>query len=101
MTSEHELTTATSEISRVQLWQWAKYGTKTSSGKTINLAYLKPIFAEESAKVAKLPGISAKHVQISSDYMLSQVAATWPSEFLTSDLQGHLEGGSAPRKAAL
>jgi malate synthase len=93
---------ATAEISRCQLWQWAKYGTKTASGKTINTAYLKPIFEEEGAKVAKLPGISAKHVQISKEYMLSQVEAKWPSEFLTSDLQHHLEGGAAPTpKAAL
>jgi hypothetical protein len=34
--------------------------------------------------------------------MLSQVEAKWPSEFLTSDLQHHLEGGAAPTpKAAL
>jgi len=69
---------------RVQLWQWVKYGSKTNSGKTINLAYLEPIFKEESAKVASIPGISADHVRISSDYMLAQVKATWPSEFLTS-----------------
>ncbi len=43
---------ATAEISRCQLWQWAKYGTKTASGKTINTAYLKPIFEEEGAKVS-------------------------------------------------
>lgn len=33
--------------------------------------------------------------------MLSQVAAQYPSEFLTSDLQCHLDGGSVPRKAGL
>lgn len=92
---------ATAEIARVQLWQWVKYGSKTNNGKKIDLNYLKPIFAEESAKVAKLPNISAQNVKISSDYMLAQVAATWPSEFLTSDLQGHLEGGSVAPKAGL
>ena len=53
---------------------------------------LGPIFAEESEKVAKLPGIDAAHVKIASDYMLAQVKAVWPSDFLTSDLMHHLEG---------
>lgn len=92
---------ATAEIARVQLWQWNHYGKSTDSGKKINVQNLKPIFEEEAAKVAKLPGISAKHVQIAKDYMLSQVAANYPSEFLTSDLQCHLDGGAVPRKAGL
>jgi malate synthase len=62
------------------------------SGKAITIQYLEPIFAEESAKVSKLPGIDANHVRIASEYMLGQVKAQWPSDFLTSDLMVHLEG---------
>jgi malate synthase len=42
--------------------------------------------------VSALPGIKAEHVKIASEYMLSQVEAEWPSDFLTSDLMIHLEG---------
>jgi len=85
---------ATAEIARVQLWQWSKYGCKTDSGKTINTAYVKPIFDEEADQVAKLPGIQANHVNIAKEYMLEQLTRKWPSDFLTSDLMGHLDGGS-------
>ncbi|KAK8844808.1 malate synthase A [Kwoniella newhampshirensis] len=83
---------ATAEIARVQLWQWSKYGSKTDTGKTISPSYLQPIFSEESAKVSKLPGIDPHHVKIASEYMAQQVKAQWPSDFLTSDLLGYLEG---------
>jgi malate synthase len=78
--------------------------TPQDSGKTITAAYLQPIFSEESSKVSKLPGIDSEHVKIASEYMIGQVKAQWPSDFLTSDLMGHLEGvGTAgtARKAAL
>lgn len=66
--------------------------TPQDSGKAITSAYLEPIFTQESAKVSALPGIKAEHVKIASEYMLSQVEAEWPSDFLTSDLMIHLEG---------
>lgn len=108
---------ATAEIARVQLWQWVKYGSKTvsclssashladhqDSGKAITAAYLQPIFSEEAAKVAKLPGIQSDHVKIASEYMLSQVQGQWPSDFLTTDLLDHLDGSGEekPKKAGL
>jgi malate synthase len=70
----------------------------------INPSYLEPIFSEESAKVASIPGIDANHVKIASEYMLSQVKGKWPSDFLTSDLMIHLEGvgvSGGARKSAL
>ena len=72
------------------------------SGKKISPVHLESIFAEEAAKVSKLPGINAGHVKIASAYMLDQVKKQWPSDFLTSDLMKHLEGvgtvgGSVPR----
>ncbi|WVR03111.1 malate synthase A [Kwoniella sp. DSM 27419] len=83
---------ATAEIARVQLWQWCKYGSSTDNGKTITPSYLQPIFSEEAAKVSKLPGIDPSHVKVASEYMSAQVKAQWPSDFLTSDLLGQLEG---------
>ncbi|WVF66786.1 malate synthase A [Kwoniella sp. CBS 6097] len=96
---------ATAEIARVQLWQWCKYSSKTDTGKTISPSYLQPIFSEESAKVSKLPGIDPSHVKVASEYMSGQVKAEWPSDFLTSDLLGQLEGvgvvGGSGKKASL
>lgn len=102
---------ATAEIARVQLWQWVKYGVKTAdggAGKTVTVTpeYLEPIFRDEGAKVAKIPGIDAEHVRIAAEYMLQQVRAEWPSDFLTSDLMVHLPGvgtvgGGGATKAAL
>ncbi|WVO24097.1 malate synthase A [Cryptococcus decagattii] len=83
---------ATAEIARVQLWQWCKYGSKTDSGKDINPSYVQTILSEEASKVSKLPGIDPSHVKIASEYMAQQVKADWPSDFLTSDLLGYLEG---------
>ncbi|AAW45155.1 hypothetical protein CNBL2980 [Cryptococcus deneoformans B-3501A] len=83
---------ATAEIARVQLWQWCKYGSKTDSGKDINPSYVQTILSEEASKVSKLPGIDPSHVKIASEYMAQQVKAQWPSDFLTSDLLGYLEG---------
>lgn len=96
---------ATAEIARVQLWQWVKYGARTAdSSKAITPTYLEPIFAEEGAKVGKLPGINEEHVRIAAEYMLEQVRGEWPSDFLTSDLMIHLPGvgtvgGSVPKAA--
>lgn len=42
--------------------------------------------------MSKLPGIDAAHVKIASEYMIGQVKSQWPSDFLTTDLMGHLEG---------
>ncbi|WVN87616.1 malate synthase A [Cryptococcus depauperatus CBS 7841] len=83
---------ATAEIARVQLWQWCKHGSKTDSGKQINPSYVQTIFSEESSKVAALPGIDPSHVKIASEYMAKQIKSQWPSDFLTSDLLGYLEG---------
>ncbi len=73
---------ATAEIARVQLWQWVKHGAKTAdSAKAITPAYLEPIFAEEGAKVGKLPGINEEHVRIAAEYMLDQVRASGLATF--------------------
>jgi malate synthase len=82
---------ATAEIARVQLWQWVKYGSKTESGKKIDSAYLQPIFSEEAAKVATLPGVDPSHVKIASEYLIGDIKAQWPSDFLTSDLMPYLD----------
>lgn len=62
------------------------------SGKDINPSYVQTILSEEASKVSKLPGIDPSHVKIASEYMAQQVKAQWPSDFLTSDLLGYLEG---------
>ncbi|KAJ9111729.1 hypothetical protein QFC19_001090 [Naganishia cerealis] len=89
---------ATAEIARVQLWQWAKYGKTTDSGKKLDAKSVAPIFEEEAQKVAKLPGISAHQVSIAKEYMLKQLSQQWPSDFLTSDLQQYLESDDTKSK---
>ncbi len=62
---------------------------------TISSSSVKKIFDEEAAKVAKIPGISSAQVNIAKEYMLNQMDQEWPSDFLTTDLMGHLDGGGA------
>jgi malate synthase len=44
---------ATAEISRSQLWQWARHNARTAEGKTITGQYLLQILDEETDKIRK------------------------------------------------
>lgn len=83
---------ATAEIARVQLWQWAHHGAKLQGGETVTPALIDAVIREVAPGIRKVvPGAKEEHVQISADYLRGQVRKQWPSEFLTSDLMGHLE----------
>ncbi|KAF4567351.1 hypothetical protein EYR40_006350 [Pleurotus pulmonarius] len=97
---------ATAEITRVQLWQWVKYGSRTDTGVPITVAYVDDLIKELAPGIKKLAsGAQDKDVQTASEYIRSQIRATWPSEFLTSDLMPYLAvaDGVEPKyqKAAL
>ncbi|KAI9023063.1 malate synthase A [Phycomyces nitens] len=47
---------ATAEISRSQLWQWARHNAVTTEGKTITGAYMLQILDEETDKIRKQLG---------------------------------------------
>ncbi|KAG5220351.1 malate synthase [Salix suchowensis] len=97
---------ATAEITRVQLWQWVKYGSRTDTGVPITVAYVDDLIKELAPGIKKLAsGAQDKDIQTASEYIRSQIRATWPSEFLTSDLMPYLAvaDGVEPKyqKAAL
>ncbi|KAH9942426.1 malate synthase [Epithele typhae] len=68
---------ATAEITRVQLWQWVKWGMRTNDTGAI-------------APTLKSAVLTAENLDIVSKYLKAQVRKEWPSEFLTSDLMGYL-----------
>jgi len=76
---------------------------RQDSGKTIDAAFLQPIFSEESAKVSSLPGYNGADVKIASEYLMGDIKSQWPADFLTSDLSRYLDAERAPtgNKASL
>jgi len=82
---------ATAEITRVQLWQWVKYGSRLESGKPVTVEYIDALVKELEPSVKKIaPGVKDEHVRVAAEYLKAQVRKPWPSEFLTSDLMGYL-----------
>lgn len=82
---------ATAEITRVQLWQWVKYSSRLESGQPVTVEYIDALIKELAPGIKKLaPGVKEEHVRVAAEYLRAQVRKQWPSEFLTSDLMGHL-----------
>ncbi|KAJ8518159.1 hypothetical protein ONZ45_g4766 [Pleurotus djamor] len=97
---------ATAEITRVQLWQWVKYGSRTDAGTLITAEYIDALIKEIAPGTKKIVGsVKDQDVLTAAEYLKGQVRATWPSEFLTSDLMPYLAiaDGVAPKlqKASL
>ena len=74
---------ATAEVSRSQVWQWAKHGVTTSEGKKVDKSYvlglLKSIVKDMEKKAPK-----GNKVQLAAKYFATQVTGEDYSEFLTS-----------------
>ncbi|KAF9467444.1 malate synthase [Collybia nuda] len=82
---------ATAEITRVQLWQWVRYGSRLDNGETITAEYVDELIKELSPGIKKLvPGVKDEHVRVAAEYLRGQIRQQWPSEFLTSDLMPYL-----------
>ena len=47
---------ATAEISRAQIWQWLKHGSKTIEGRVISIEYFNDLMDEELKKIKSLYG---------------------------------------------
>src|SRR5439155_23506962 len=47
---------ATAEISRAQLWQWARHGTRTVEGRTVSLDMIETLVADELGNIRDAPG---------------------------------------------
>ncbi|CAG8727134.1 24094_t:CDS:2 [Cetraspora pellucida] len=78
---------ATAEISRSQLWQWAKHGSRTADGKTVTAEYLLKLLDEELAKLERHLGhqkFAASKYGLAKRYLASQITGKEYSEFLTT-----------------
>lgn len=80
---------ATAEITRVQLWQYVKYGSRLDNGEHVTAEYIDKI-VDEVVPTLKSGAITEKNLDIVARYLKKQVRQEWPSEFLTSDLMSYL-----------
>ena len=80
---------ATAEITRVQLWQYVKYGSRVDTGEHITAEYIDKL-VDEVVPTLKGGAITEKNLDIVARYLKKQVRQEWPSEFLTSDLMSYL-----------
>ena len=83
---------ATAEISRAQLWQWNRYGTKTDDGKVVDTARIRIDLAEILAK--KKADVGEKAYAVSKfdragELLMNFTAGPFRS-FLTTDLYNEL-----------
>lgn len=79
---------ATAEITRIQLWQWVKYGMRVDdTGEVISVEYVDKLIDEIAPTIKKIvAGVKDENVSIAQEYLRGQIRRQWPSEFLTSDL---------------
>jgi len=77
---------ATAEISRTQLWQWRKHGSKLKDGRAVDGKLLDAIFDEEMKKIRAIAGDAkfnaGAYVQ-AADLLKDLVAADELADFLT------------------
>lgn len=80
---------ATAEVSRSQLWQWAKHNITTAEGKRItkdyNLQILKEVTEELSSKGAK-----GNKYQLAARYFATQITGEDYADFLTTLLYNEI-----------
>jgi malate synthase len=82
---------ATAEITRVQLWQWVRYGARLDTGQPITSTFIGELIDQLVPNVKKIaPGVKDEHIKVAANYLKGQVTKVWPSEFLTSDLMPYL-----------
>ncbi|OLL24062.1 Malate synthase, glyoxysomal [Neolecta irregularis DAH-3] len=90
---------ATAEISRSQLWQWARHNVKTAEGISINKQYLQNILKEEAEKLTE----KAKHgnkFELATRYFGTCITGEdnqW-SDFLTAMLYNEITTQRSPNK---
>ncbi|RKP12058.1 malate synthase [Piptocephalis cylindrospora] len=78
---------ATAEISRSQLWQWVKHGSRTAEGRQITKAWVEQILEEETDKIKKSLGadrFSAGRWERAREYMRGCIGGEAYPEFLTT-----------------
>ncbi|KAF7970391.1 hypothetical protein HWV62_43602 [Athelia sp. TMB] len=82
---------ATAEITRVQLWQWVKYGSRLDTGEVVTVELVDNLIEELKGGIGGLvKGVNSGDLDVAVEYLRKQVRREWPSEFLTSDLMPFL-----------
>ncbi|KAJ7282883.1 malate synthase [Mycena rebaudengoi] len=82
---------ATAEITRVQLWQWVKYGARMDTGEPVTVELVDGLIKELAPGVRKLaPGVKEADLAVAVEYLKGQIRRQWASDFLTSDLMPYL-----------
>lgn len=74
---------ATAEVSRSQLWQWAKHGSVTAEGKKVDKQYAQKLLQEQADELEK-GAPKGNKFQLAAKYFASQVTGEDYAEFLTS-----------------
>ncbi|EER43890.1 malate synthase AcuE [Histoplasma capsulatum H143] len=87
---------ATAEVSRSQLWQWAKHNVTTAEGKRVDKNYALKLLQEQADELAN-KGPKGNKFQLAARYFAGQVAGEDYADFLTSLLYNEI---SAPGSAA-
>ncbi|CAG8546551.1 3416_t:CDS:2 [Paraglomus brasilianum] len=86
---------ATAEISRSQLWQWAKHRTRIADGKTVTPEYLIKLLDEEVSKIEKQQGaqrFGQTKYTLAKRYLASQITGKEYAEFITTLLYPEITG---------
>ena len=77
---------ATAEISRAQVWQWAKHGAKLEDGRPVTADLVKEIIASELAKMKERAGAArfeAGKYKVAADLFGKMMLSGEFNEFLT------------------
>jgi malate synthase len=77
---------ATAEISRMQVWQWVRYGTNLKDGRKVNEDLIRQLMVEEQTKAEAYllqQGIQFNRLQEAVTVFESLVFAETPADFLT------------------
>lgn len=89
---------ATAEVSRSQLWQWARHGSKTDKGTKITKEYCLKIVREETDKLASKAAPGHKY-HLAARYFAPQVTGEEYADFLTTLLYNEIVSvGGVPAK---
>jgi malate synthase len=74
---------ATAEVSRSQLWQWARHGVATAEGKKVTKAYALQLLKEQAEELAA-KGPKGNKYQLAAKYFSTQVTGEEYADFLTT-----------------
>lgn len=73
---------ATAEVSRSQLWQWARHGVTTAEGKRVDKAYNLKLLKECADELSSKAGKGNKY-HLAAQYFAGEVTGENYADFLT------------------